>query len=67
MEKAEVLSNEIKNMKNHICELEESIKEKNLELAMICIHEKLCQKYDDDYHRPHFYNKCLTCGEEFQI
>jgi hypothetical protein len=67
MENAEALSNEIKYMKNKIYELEKRIKIKTVELENACPHIRLCKIYDDDYHTPHFYNKCLTCGEELQI
>jgi hypothetical protein len=67
MEKAEALSTEIQNMKTHINELKKIIVQKTIELESTCPHEKTSKEYDDDFHTPHFYNKCLTCGEEFSI
>jgi hypothetical protein len=67
MEKAEALSNEIQSMKNQIYELEKGIIKKTTELESDCPHKKKCREYDDDYHNPHWYDKCLTCGGEFKI
>lgn len=67
MERAEELANEIKKMKNEVYKLERRIKEKSEELINICPHEKTREEYDDDFHKPHFYRLCLTCGEEFKI
>ena len=66
MEKAEILSSEIEKMKYEIYNLERTIKEKTEELIIICPHEKTREEYDDDFHKPHFYRLCLTCGEEFK-
>ena len=67
MEKAEILSSKIEKMKNELYNLERRIKEKSEELIIICPHEKTREEYDDDFHKPHFYRLCLTCGEEFKI
>jgi hypothetical protein len=67
MEKAEALSDEIQNMKNYIYELEKSIVEKIIELKHTCPHEKKRRQYDDDYYKPHWYYKCITCDKEFHI
>jgi len=67
MEKAEALSTEIQNMKNHIYELEKSIIQKTIELEITCPHTKKQKEYDDDYHKPNWYYKCLTCDKEFVI
>lgn len=67
MEHAEALAKEIRNMKIQIYELEETIKKKTDELEFVCPHEKIREEYDDDFHRPHRYLLCLTCGAELNI
>ena len=67
MEQAEALSTEIQNMKNHIYEVEKSIIKKTLELERTCPHKKKHKEYDDDFDKPHWYYKCLTCDKEFNV
>ena len=43
------------------------MQEKLNELKRKCPHTETREKYDDDFHKPHWYRLCLTCGEEFKI
>lgn len=65
MEHAEALSIEIQNMKTQIWELERNIINKTIELENTCLHTKKNKEYDDDFHKPHWYYKCITCDKEF--
>jgi len=67
MEYAEALAKEIQNMKNKIYKLDETIKKKTDELESVCPCENLREEYDDDFHKPHRYLLCLTCGAELNI
>ena len=61
---------EIKGVRNKIYnlkkELEETIEKLN-ELKRICPHTETREEYDDDFHKPHWYRLCLTCGEEIKL
>jgi len=67
MEKAEALSNQIRDMNAQIYELKKRIKQKTCELKYDCPHESVREEYDDDFHKPHRYYLCLTCGTELNI
>lgn len=61
---------EIKGVRNKIYNLKKELKEmqeKLNELKRKCPHTETREKYDDDFHKPHWYRLCLTCGEEFKI
>ena len=51
MEKAEALSNQIRDMNAQIYELKKRIKQKTCELKYDCPHESVREEYDDDFHK----------------
>jgi|AntAceMinimDraft_11_1070367.scaffolds.fasta_scaffold06368_3 hypothetical protein len=63
---AESLKKTLSSLNNERMVIERKINDiKNL-IDVACKHTNCVQEYDDDFHRPGFYNRCLTCGYEFK-
>ena len=59
------MAEEIEIMKKTVKELNCRIIEKTEELNRICTHTEFHEEYDDDFNKPHRYNVCKTCSQEF--
>jgi seryl-tRNA synthetase len=63
---AENLKTELIALNDELWNIKQKINEIKKELESTCKHTNCVEEYDDDFHKPGLYNRCLTCDFEFK-
>ena len=63
---AENLKTELSGLNTELGNIVQRISDVKHELNVACKHINCIEEYDDDFCKPGFYNRCLTCDREFK-